>query len=169
MAGSAASNQVALLARKMEASERLNRFYDQIENLRGICLLCFGHNKHRHNENNECVRKANACFKCLRAGCGSGSCPTLSSFGDRNSITNMQARPGQSSKQRGTRSLAGFRSALPLSTNAEEEMLEKVSPKTHSWYFHMPLKYNGMRTHKPGDFGWIACLIRKVVQLSLIP
>ena len=158
--GTASENQTKLNVRKMSSIEKLAASLDHIEKLRGMCVLCFAGGKEAHQENNECIRRAKACFKCLREGCGAGSCPTLASLGS-SPVVHRAA-------QRVNRSLAGFRANIPKSTKNKPDACAQNIGKTHCWYCHIPLRFQGMRTHKPEDFGWKACLIRKAVQLTLV-
>ena len=123
-------------------------------------MLCVSGRKEAHGENNECIKSAKTCFRCPREGCGAGSCPTLASLGS----SPVVQRVGQ----RFNRSLAGFRANITKSTKKKPDPCAQNIRKTHWWYCHIQLRFQGMRTHKLEDFGWKSIHIRKSVQLTLV-
>ena len=166
--GSSARSQIALVAAKKDVFKRLALFHDQIEHLRNKCVLCYSRDKTLHEESAHCIKKASACFKCLRPRCGSAFCPTLSRRAHVGAGRDSFASVIDGKANLEVRSLAGFRSTTSRNQHTQSAQVKAKSKPSLCWDCHMPLYFKTLRLHKGDDFGGKKCLVRKTVQLLLL-
>lgn len=166
--GSSTSNQIALSASKKTDSKRLAEFHDNIEILRNMCVLCYGRDKTLPEENRNCIRKSNACFKCLRPARGSAGCPTLCRGAPNTGEGILNGATARGKEGNGVKSLLGFRSATAQNRRTNDAQASKRSTTKICWDSHLPLQFKTHRLHKGNEFGWKNCLIRRTVPLLLV-